>query len=296
MAEDTDAAEARRMLDICASVGARAVALTLTSQSGDKEYFRRNVPLDELDRSLRLGMLDDAAQRNRNVIIRPHDARPQPEVSFLQLDDLKAHQLPAVAFVTLETSPSNFQAWLAIPGKLNKELASRIRKGAGADIGASGATRIPGSINFKPAYAPEKTGSPYPVVRIKDARPKQMTTAAELEQLGLVAPEEHFTQLPPTRFESDHLRQWPDYQYNLDRAKPKKNGDGLDLSGVDFVWCMTAATWGFGANDTAEMLLQVSEHARHPSNGPRYAKKTADKAAAWVAQRREQRTARHRYG
>jgi hypothetical protein len=294
MAEDSgkpDHDEARRMLDVCSSVGARAVALTLTSQAGDKEYFRRNVPLDELHRSLRLGMLDDAAQRNRNVIIRPHDARPQPEVSFLQLDDLKAHQLPAVAFVTLETSPSNFQAWLAIPGKLNKELASRIRKGAGADIGASGATRIPGSINFKPAYAPG-----YPVVRIKDTRPKKMTTAAELEQLGLVAPEEHFASLAPARFESEHLRQWPDYQYNLDRAKPKKNGDGLDLSGVDFVWCMTAATWGFGVNDTAEMLLQVSEHARHPSNGPRYAKKTADRAAGYVAQRREQRTARHRYG
>jgi hypothetical protein len=193
--------------------------------------------------------------------------------------------------VTLETSPSNFQAWLAIPGKLDKELASRIRKGAGADIGASGATRIPGSINFKPAYAPG-----YPVVRIKDTRPKQTTTAAELEQLGLVAPEEHFTSLPSANFEPDRLRQWPDYQYNLDRAKPKKNGDGLDLSGVDFVWCMTAATWGFSVNDTAEMLLQVSEHARHPSNGPRYAKKTADRAAGYVAQRREQRTARHRYG
>jgi hypothetical protein len=140
------------------------------------------------------------------------------------------------------------------------------------------------------------TGSPYPVVRIKDARPKQTTTAAVLEQLGLVAPEEHFTALPSASFEPDRLRDWPKYEISLAGAKPKKNGDGLDLSGVDFIWCMTAATWGFGVNDTAEMLLQVSEHARHPSNGPRYAKKTADKAAAWVSQRREQRTARHRYG
>src|SRR5271155_1309848 len=164
MAEDSgkpDAAEARAMLDVCASVGARAVALTLTSQSGDKEYFRRNAPLDELGRSLQQGLLDDAAKHRRNVIIRPHDAKPdsQRDVSFLQLDDLKAHQLlPELAFVTFETSPGNYQAWLALPGRLDKELASRIRKGAGADIGASGATRIPGSINFKPDHAPEKTG------------------------------------------------------------------------------------------------------------------------------------------
>ena len=89
-------------------------------------------------------MLNEAAERKRNVIIRPHG----PEVTLLQLDDLKLQQLPAVAFVALETSPGNYQAWLALPGKPDKELASRIRKGSGADIGASGATRIPGSPQF----------------------------------------------------------------------------------------------------------------------------------------------------
>jgi hypothetical protein len=295
MGEDSskpDHDEAKAMLGICASVGADAVDLTVTSNAGDKELFRRNLPLAELERLLPL-LLDGAADHKRNVIIRPHG----PEVTLLQLDDLKAHQLPAVAFVTLETSPGNYQAWLALPGNLDKEFASRIRKGAGADIGASGATRIPGSINFKPDHAPEKTGRPhYPVVRIREARPKAMTSAAELEQLGLVAPKEHFAQLPPARFESNHLRQWPDYQHSLDRARPNKTGEGLDLSGVDFVWCMTAATWGFGVNDTAEMLLQVSAHARHPSNGPRYAKRTAERAAAYVAQRREQKAARYRHG
>src|SRR4051812_39884330 len=210
-----DHAEARRMLDICASVGARAVDLTLTNSNGKKEWFRRNLSLAELQRTLPT-MLDDAAQRKHNVIIRPHG----PEVTLLQLDDLKAHQLPAVAFVAIETSPSNYQAWLALPGRIDKEFASRVRKGAGADIGASGATRIPGSFNFKPDHAPEKTGRPhYPRVTITTAQPGRTVTAAELEQLGLVAPKENFTALPPTRFDSGNLRQWPDYQYNLDRAK-----------------------------------------------------------------------------
>jgi hypothetical protein len=295
MGEDSgkpDSNEAQAMLDVCASVGARAVALTLTSQSGEKEYFRRNVPLDELGRSLQQGMLDDAAKHRRNVIIRPHDGKPdnQREVSFLQLDDLTADRLPEVAFVTFETSPGNYQAWLALPGRLDKELASRMRKGAGADIGASGATRIPGSLNFKPDHAPEKTGRPhYPRVTIKEARLGQKVTAAELEQLGLVAPKEHFAPIAPARFESAHMRQWPDFQYNLDRAKPNKAGTGPDLSGVDFVWCMTAATWGFDVNDTAEELLKVSEHARQQSDPEDYAKRTAKNAAGYVERRRQNR-------
>src|SRR3954449_11673322 len=94
---EPDHTEARRMLDICASVGARAVDLTLTSSSGEKEWFRRNLSVAELARMLP-AMLDDAAQRKRNVIIRPHGS----EVTLLQLDDLKAHQLPAVAFAAIE--------------------------------------------------------------------------------------------------------------------------------------------------------------------------------------------------
>lgn len=276
------------MLDLCASVGATAVDLTLTGSGGDKEWFRRDLPLATLTRKLS-AMLDDATAKQRNVIIRPHG----PDVTLLQLDDLKTGQLPDAAFVVFETSPGNYQAWLALPGKLEKEFASRVRKGAGADIGASGATRIPGSINFKPDHAPEKTGRlHYPRVTITEARPQLMTATAELEQLGLVAAKEHFTALSPARFEADNLRTWPDYQYNLDRAKPKKTGDGPDLSGVDFVWCMTAATWGFDMNDTAEKLLELSEHANHPSNGPDYARRTAANAARYVEQRRQQKQQR----
>jgi hypothetical protein len=128
------------------------------------------------------------------------------------------------------------------------------------------------------------------------AAPGRKVTADELEQCGLVAPKEHFEQLPPARFEAATMRQWPDYQYNLDRAKPNQSGTGLDLSGVDFVWCMTASTWGFDVNDTAEKLLEVSEHARAPGNGSDYAKRTAQNAARYVGKRREQRATRHRHG
>jgi len=38
-------------------------------------------------------MLDHAPARQRNVIVRPHG----PGVHFIQLDDLKAGQMPALA-------------------------------------------------------------------------------------------------------------------------------------------------------------------------------------------------------
>jgi hypothetical protein len=284
-----DHSEAQRMLDICASVGARAVDLTLTSSSGEKEWFRRNLPLAELGRMLP-AMLDEAAAKKRNVIVRPHG----PETALLQLDDLKAHQLPAVAFVALETSPGNYQAWLALPGKLDKDLARRIRKGAGADIGASGATRIPGSLNFKPDHAPEKTGRPhYPRVTITAAHPQLTTTTDELERLGLVAPKENFAAVAPARFEADRLRIWPDWQMAVDSAPLKKDGSGPDFSIADFRWCMLSRTWGFEEKDIVEKLLAVSEHARRPENGRPYAVRTAAKAVAWVEQRRQWKRQRH---
>ena len=66
--------------------------------------------------------------KQRNVIVRPHG----PGVSFIQLDDLKADQLPRLApavFLTLETSPGNFQAWLALAGREDKDFARRVAQG-----------------------------------------------------------------------------------------------------------------------------------------------------------------------
>jgi hypothetical protein len=292
MAEDSgrpDHGEAQRMLDLCASVGACRFDVTWTTSAGEPRRYDEGVGLADLTRSLP-GELNKATARQRNLIIRPRRPDSGPGVvTSIQLDDLiKRQQLPAVAFVTLQTSPGNHQAWLALPGSHGREFCSRVRKGAGADTGASGATRIPGSFNFKPDHAPEKTGRPYPRVAIIEAHPQLTTTPAQLERLKLVAPEPEIAPLAPARFESQHLRQWPDYQYNLDRARPNKTGDGLDLSGVDFVWCMTAATWGFEVSDTAEKLLEVSEHARHPSNGKDYALRTARTATGYVERRRQQ--------
>ena len=250
--------EARRMLDTFASVGATAFDVTLTTRAGDKDWFQRNVSVWPTWPVPCPAMLDAATAAQRNVIVRPHG----PGISFLQLDDLAADQLTRLApavFLTLETSPGNFQAWLAMSGREDKELARRVRRGTGADATASGATRVAGSLNFKDKYAPD-----FPRVMIREARAGHMTNAAELERLGLVAPPEELPPLPPrigsgegsARFISN--RKWPSYAHALDGAPLDSEGQGPDRSRADFVWCMTAITWGFGVEETAEQLIEES--------------------------------------
>lgn len=278
---------AQAMLDTFASVGATRFDVTRTTRTGDKEWFRRSVSLADLAHTLP-AMLDAATAGERNVIARPHG----PGVSFIQLDDLAADQLRRVApavFLILETSPGNFQAWLALAGREDKEFARRVRRGTGADATASGATRLAGSLNFKDKYAPD-----FPRVAIREARAGHMTTAAQLDELGLVAPPDDFAPLPPAR--TGGSRTWPSYAHALDGAPLDSEGQGPDRSRADFVWCMTAITWGFGVDATAERLIEESSKAR--ANGKGYAEQTARNAALAVERRRRQtrRTIEHERG
>jgi len=148
----TGDSEAQTMLDAFASVGATQFDVTWTTRSGEKEWFRRGMSLADLIRTMP-AMLDSAPGKQRNIIVRPHGS----SVVFIQLDDLAPAMLTRLApavFLALQTSPGNFQAWLAMTGAENKELARRLRKGTGADATASGATRVAGSLNFKYKYAP----------------------------------------------------------------------------------------------------------------------------------------------
>jgi hypothetical protein len=273
--------EARRMLDICASGSADAVDLTITDSAGDKEQFRRNVSLAKLTRMLP-ALLDDAGRRRRNVIVRPHG----PGITFLQLDDLDAEKLahlhPAM-YLALETSPGNHQAWLAILGDPGKDFARRVRKGTGADSGASGTTRISGSLNFKEKYAPA-----FPRVETVYTSPGLVVPRDRLEALGLVAPPERTEPVPPpARALTRRVgpRRWPDYQRCVDNAPPAQEGGRPDISRADFTWCMTAIDWGWSVEETATRLLQESSKAQE--NGESYALRTARNAAAAVERRRE---------
>ena len=309
---DTPLIAARSMLDIFTSVGAERFHVTWTNSAGQPRRarsLRKNLqslggPLPQTENADWLdaihiagisaadlgrtipALLDTAAADYLNLTVRPRGHG----VRFIQLDDLAATKLPALAaamFLIIETSSDNHQAWLAMPGEHDREFARRVRRGAGADITASGATKIAGSLNFKDKYAPD-----FPRVTIREAQPGRMTTAAELERLGLVAPLETFAALSPARRFSRGTDKWPSYALCLDKAPRNRDDSGPDRSRADYVWCMIAISWGHGVDDTAARLLQESRKARE--EGPSYAMQTARQAEAGVERRRQQQPLRLR--
>src|ERR1700733_9604284 len=258
-----DLQEALRMIDVFASVGAAHFDLTHLNIEGEKRGFRPRQSVSQLKNSLPK-LFPGATARQNNIIVRPH----ADQMHFIQLDDLDEPGLKRVgeaAFLTLRTSPGNHQAWVAVSdlssGEDAKDFARRLRKGAGADPSASGATRVAGTTNYKRKYEAD-----FPTVTICGFSPGRVMTTSQLDALGLVAqpePEKAAAVLPlrPHRV-SDHgprQRQWPDYQRCVTNAPPSRDGDGPDRSLADFFWCMMATQRGWGIEETAKKLIEVSE-------------------------------------
>lgn len=145
--------ESLRMLDTFSSVGARHFDFTFLDLDGQKRGFRAQQSVRQLYSSLPR-LLPGLAERQNSLIVRP----VAEDVTLVQLDDLDAvalQRVQSVAFLTLATSPGNHQAWVAVSGFNNaKDFARRLRKGTGADLSASGATRIAGCPNYKRKYEP----------------------------------------------------------------------------------------------------------------------------------------------
>jgi hypothetical protein len=116
--------EAVRMLDTFASVGATHFDLTHINIDGETRGFRPRQSLAQLKNSLPK-LFPGAAERQNNIIVRPLSDK----VHFVQLDDLDASGLGRVgeaAFLTLETSPGNHQAWVAVSGLQTPEESQRL--------------------------------------------------------------------------------------------------------------------------------------------------------------------------
>ena len=127
---------------------------------------------------------ETAAANRHSVVIRPRSMTSL----LIQLDDFTAAQAEKIApqaFMTVCTSPGNYQVWLAVADgpkdgeEAAKQFRTRVRRGAGADHSATGATRIAGSLNFKAKYAPG-----FPRVEIASSSPGHLTTVAVLAQAG----------------------------------------------------------------------------------------------------------------
>ena len=267
---------AQEMLDAFASVGAGRFDLTLTDATGRKVAYRPGRTLDQLRAALP-GILQEAAEQRHNVIVRPRSAG----ATLIQFDDLgeaAVARLRPVSFLILCTSPGNYQAWVAA-ADADTEFARQLRRGAGADLTASGAARVSGSRNFKEKYAPH-----FPPVETVHSSPGLVATRAELEALGIVAPPATSTPaaMPVSRCRPD-ARGWPSYQRCVENAPPARGGSRPDISRADFTFCLLALDWGWAVEETAARLMQESGKARE--NGEAYALRTARNAAAAIERR-----------
>jgi hypothetical protein len=267
------------MLDALASVGVEACGVTYTNCAGVKVGYWASLPLRFLRAELS-GMIAGATRNRYNVIIRPS---PGPATALIQLDDITAamvDRLRPVAFMALETSQGNFQAWVAMPAaEADVDFARRLRRGTGADANASGAARVAGSVNFKREYAPD-----FPSVEMVHTAPGRITSRAELAALDAVAPHvEAVAAEPVVPVVRPTPWNWPDYQRCLAGAPLKRDGSGPDRSRVDYFWCLLAAQWGWCIDATAAHLMELSSKAQE--NGEGYARRTARAAAKAVGER-----------
>jgi hypothetical protein len=276
----SEVAEASVMLDLFQGLGVQSFSLTLTDDTGRKVAFRRNESV-ELLRSELPCLLFTACEKRLNVIVRPIAAH---RLSFIQLDDLSASQLDRVrafSFLVLETSPENFQAWVAVTDA-SPETIRRVKKAAGADLNASGATRLAGSYNFKSKYAPN-----YPRVRLHSIAPLHVVTVGELNRAGLIAPDEQTPCAPrhaPTHRRRHRSLVWPSYARCLADAPSARNHEGKDRSAADFNFCLISIDRGWSVEATAIQLMADSEKAK--SVGYNYALFTAKRAASVVSSNR----------
>lgn len=300
--------EALRMIDTFASVGANRIHVTKTDING-KLQWGKAYSLQDIQRVLPpmiriAGTLEDCdllekktgkvigqARAGGNLMVRPFS----DTTAFIQLDDLTEAQLDRVrpvAFLTVQTSPGNQQAWVAVPrfatDQERKDFISRVKERAESDVSASGSVRLAGTSNFKPKYIGN-----FPKVAIIDAVPGRMTTPEALEALGLVAPPKHYSPpavvpFTPSRRASRLGKEpgWPDYGRCL---KPEAGG-AADRSSADFTWCMYAARLGHSVEAIAAKLLEVSEKAqeRVRLRDAGYALVTARNAAAAAERGRKQ--------
>ena len=264
------------MVELFASVGAERFELTHTNLDQESRGCRHGQSVEQIKTSLPF-LIPSSFRRQNNVILRPHNARG---AAFIQLDDLKVEDIERVkpaAFMVLETSPANFQAWLAVEGA-GKSEARRLRKGTGADETASGATRVAGSANHKRKYAPE-----FPIVRVTYAQAGKIATLEQLDALGLLAPADP-PKPAPALPRVARAGKWPSYAKCLANAPMTTGqGDRKDTSKADFTFAIIALDWGHSPEEIAARLMHVSDKARE--NGPRYAETTARNAAAAIAER-----------
>ena len=279
-------------VELFESVGAVEFGVTLLHDPSPSKEKRRDYEVmsgDELRaRMPQLLEFNQREQRCRGQIEQPYSivVRPEGKRVLWLIDDATPETcelLRPVAFAIVETSPGSFQPWLAIDDELSEEESKRERERllrvvarTGGNGGSFGALRWPGSRNQKPIR--KQADGSQPIVRIVYSEMGRVTTIAELEELGLLAP-------PVEKAERQNFKvcankvptKWPSWDRELGYCRLKESGDP-DRSEADFRWCRTAFLWGWSDTDVAAELRNVSPKACDETE--HYIDRTVKNAAA----------------
>jgi hypothetical protein len=214
----------------------------------------------------------------------------RPKVDHLiQLDDLTeadVNLLQPVSFLSVETSPGNYQSWIALDAdssarrsEIRRQLIGRLRElGSGVDESASGSLRFPGFRNFKSKYR----DAGFPRVKVTAVKLGNRVLETILSDAGLLLPPPVLH--PPANEVSSkfkHSSKSPTVFPSWERECISLTSNGaVDRSKADFRWCMIASAWGWSQQEIRAELRRVSPLAAEESE--RYVERTVRRAAERV--------------
>ena len=219
--------------------------------------------------------------------------RPKGKHNLSLVDDLTGDAVAAMKrdgfhpALVVETSPSNFQAWLKHPSSLDKELSTATARALadrfGGDTGAADWRhfgRLSGFANRKPRYRDVITGL-YPVVQITEAAGKVYPRADQFLASVQAMVEERLrarerlrgqTYSPPVGW---HLKTIETF-----RSDPRYAGDG---NRIDLAYAVYALSHGATQEEVAaairsrDLSKKGAEHRQQD-----YVERTIRKARAYL--------------
>jgi hypothetical protein len=262
-------AEAYDALDAFVSVGATSFLVTMKDEA-THEARSKKVSLREMPQAI-TERIEQNSHAEESLILRPNGA------SLIQVDDCTAAErelLAPFAFLVAETSPENFQAWIALPEETSDDDRKRIRErlfkgallNAQANIGAGNAMRWIGSRNCKPERRGED-GS-FPRVKLIQSSFARFVTEPELQDAGLLAPDVPPCDSPlppaPEKRPMDkivHRVHAPNYEKCLQSVARREDGKP-DRSKADLHFAKLCLDWKLSFDETVALLKRVSAKAK----------------------------------
>lgn len=255
-------------MELFASVGASSADITITDEKKTVCDYQGHV---EIDRAITVvsGVVDGCNRAGLNLIVRPRMITPR--VELIPLDDLGyelMETLSSYAFRCIETSPGNYQVWLAVRDG-SPDFAKRLKQTFGADLGANGSGRVAGSHNVKPEHLLAYGAAP--LVRIVHSMTGLICVESDFNSFNLVEAEKVAPPVDATPRHQPKYKptKWPSYE------------DGrLDRSTEDyhFVHECWELGWQFWPEAIVDKLMELSEKAQ--DRGQSYARMIVKKALA----------------